>query len=150
MIDREIRGRRSSEMGVFINVVFGNWRFTTASHALNLSLRATMILFLTTISGIILMSMPGSCSANVPNGDDKFAHDFPAEVEALMSSMTSFAVGDTYNYLEGNDSLKVVEAWALGSPQTVLDHHGGFREVFSVMGEGAVGNGRVDDAKVSY
>ena len=96
------------------------------------------------------MSMPGSCSADVQNGDDKIGYEFPVEVEALMSSMSSFAVGDRYNYLEGNNSLKFVEAWALGSPQKVLDHHGRFREVFNVMGEGAVGDGRVDDAKVSY
>jgi hypothetical protein len=149
-IDREFRGWRSSEMGSFINVAFQNGCFTTASHPLSLSLPAMMILFLTTISATILMSMPGSCNADVQNGDDKIGNEFPAEIEALMSSMSSFAVGDGYNYLEGNNSLKFVEAWALGNPQKVLDHHGGFREVFNVMGEGAVGDGRVDDAKVSY
>jgi hypothetical protein len=136
-IDREFRGWRSSEMGSFINVAFQNGCFTTASHPLSLSLPAMMILFLTTISATILMSMPGSCNADVQNGDDKIGNEFPAEIEA-------------YNYLEGNNSLKFVEAWALGNPQKVLDHHGGFREVFNVMGEGAVGDGRVDDAKVSY
>lgn len=137
-------------MGSLINVAFGKWCFTTVSHPLSLSLQAPMILFLTTISTAILMSMPGSCSADVQYGDDRIGYEFPAEVEALMSSMSSFAVGDRYNYLEGNNSLKFVEVRAFGSPPKVLDHHGGFREVFNVMGEGAVGDGRVDDAKVSY
>ena len=153
-IEKLEAGDRSSEMGSFINVAFRNGCFTTASsHPLSRSLPAMMILFLTTMSAtILIMSMPGSCSADdVQNGDDRIGYEFRAEVEALMSSMSSFAVGDRYNYLEGNNSLTFVEAWALGSPQKVLDHHGGFhREVFNVMGEGAVGDGRVDDAKVSY
>lgn len=124
-------------------MAFGNWRFNIASHPLNLSLPATVILFLTTISATILMTMPRSCSA-----DDKVVRGFPAEVEALMLSMSSFAVGDRHNYSEDNHSMKVVEAWAHASPAIISDHHGMFREVFNVMDEGAVGNGRVDDAKV--